>query len=60
LSKSDAPKSTPTTTPQRSEDPAKKEKKEKWRSLPVEKQMKLYENTVSPSIFHVRAISNAG
>ena len=34
-------------TPQRSGTPAAEPKKEKWRSLPLDKQMKIYENTVS-------------
>ena len=53
LTKSDSNAHTPPSgTPQRSEDPSKEKKKsaEKWRSLSQEKQMKLYENTVSPSI----------
>jgi histone-lysine N-methyltransferase SETD2 len=51
LTKSDSNAQTPSSgTPQRSEDPSKEKKKsaEKWRSLSQEKQMKLYENTVSP------------
>jgi [histone H3]-lysine36 N-trimethyltransferase len=50
LTKSDSNAQTPSSgTPQRSEDPSKEKKKsaEKWRSLSQEKQMKLYENTVS-------------
>ena len=53
LTKSDSNAHTPPAgIPQRSEDPSKEKKKsaEKWRSLSQEKQMKLYENTVSPSI----------
>lgn len=34
-------------TPQHVSPPTQETKKEKWRSLPVEKQMKIYENTVS-------------
>lgn len=41
-----APRGSATQTPQ-SSTPIQEPKKEKWRSLPVEKQMKIYENTVS-------------
>jgi hypothetical protein len=34
-------------TPQHVSTPANEPKKEKWRSLPIDKQMKIYENTVS-------------
>lgn len=34
-------------TPKTVESPVKDNKKEKWKSLPIEKQMKIYENTVS-------------
>ncbi|KAK0385844.1 hypothetical protein NLU13_7021 [Sarocladium strictum] len=40
-------------TPNRSSTPTKDSKQEKWRSLPVEKQMRIYENTVFPHVKHV-------
>ncbi|KAH8169669.1 SRI (Set2 rpb1 interacting) domain-containing protein [Sarocladium implicatum] len=40
-------------TPVRSSTPTKEPQQEKWRSLPVEKQMKIYENTVFPHVKHV-------
>ncbi|KAH9900388.1 histone-lysine N-methyltransferase [Xylariomycetidae sp. FL2044] len=33
--------------------PVQEPKKEKWRSLPIEKQMKIYENTLFPSVKYV-------
>ncbi|KAK3375102.1 hypothetical protein B0H63DRAFT_267257 [Podospora didyma] len=52
-----AQKSTPRNsanhTPQRAGTPAPEPKKEKWRSLPVEKQMKIYENTLFPHVKYV-------
>ncbi|KFA67473.1 hypothetical protein S40285_00138 [Stachybotrys chlorohalonatus IBT 40285] len=40
-------------TSQPPESPAKDVKKDKWRSLPTEKQMRIYENTVFPPVKHV-------
>ena len=62
LTKSDSNAQTPSSgTPQRSEDPSKEKKKstEKWRSLSREKQMKLYENTVSPFILYAFVIPSS-
>lgn len=47
LTKEPTPRHSAGHTPQRSTTPAAESKKDKWRSLPVEKQMKIYENTVS-------------
>lgn len=47
LTKEPTPRHSTGHTPQRSTTPAAEPKKEKWRSLPIEKQMKIYENTVS-------------
>ncbi|KAJ4110394.1 histone methyltransferase set2 [Fusarium oxysporum] len=47
------PKHTSVSTPKTADTPPKEVKEEKWRSLPVEKQMKIYENTVFPHIKHV-------
>lgn len=49
LTKEPTPRHSAGHTPQRSMTPATDSKKEKWRSLPIEKQMKIYENTVSSS-----------
>jgi histone-lysine N-methyltransferase SETD2 len=48
LTKEPTPRHSAGHTPQRSSTPAGEPKKEKWRSLPIDKQMKIYENTVSP------------
>ncbi|KXJ94304.1 hypothetical protein Micbo1qcDRAFT_193511 [Microdochium bolleyi] len=40
-------------TPQQSATPEQQTKKEKWRSLPLDKQMKIYENTLSSQVKHV-------
>ncbi|KAF7525198.1 hypothetical protein G7054_g11176 [Neopestalotiopsis clavispora] len=42
-----------TQTPQQVSTPAQDAKKEKWRSYPVEKQMKIYENTLFPHVKYV-------
>jgi [histone H3]-lysine36 N-trimethyltransferase len=42
-----------TQTPQQSSTPAQEPKKEKWRSLPLEKQMRIYENTLYPHVKYV-------
>lgn len=47
LTKEPTPRHSAGHTPQRSGTPAAEPKKEKWRSLPMDKQMKIYENTVS-------------
>ncbi|GAB0133556.1 histone methyltransferase set2 [Epichloe bromicola] len=41
------------TRPSNSETSSKESKKDKWRSLPTDKQMKIYENTVFPPVKHV-------
>ncbi|TVY36643.1 Histone-lysine N-methyltransferase,H3 lysine-36 specific [Lachnellula subtilissima] len=49
-----ASNSTPQSMPTAESTPKEKKKPvDKWRSLPVEKQMKLYENTLFPHIRHV-------
>ncbi|KAI0537311.1 hypothetical protein GGR58DRAFT_350338 [Xylaria digitata] len=40
-------------TPQPTSTPTQETKKEKWRSLPIEKQMKIYENTLFPHVKYV-------
>jgi histone-lysine N-methyltransferase SETD2 len=47
LTKEPTPRHSAGHTPQRSSTPTTEPKKEKWRSLPMDKQMKIYENTVS-------------
>lgn len=49
LTKEPTPKASTSLTPQRQTTPVQDTKKDKWRSLSVEKQMKIYENTVSKS-----------
>jgi SET domain-containing protein len=51
LTKEPTPRHSAGPTPQRSSTPATEPKQEKWRSLPIEKQMKIYENTVSFACF---------
>lgn len=53
LTKEPTPRQSASHTPQQVTTPVQEPKKEKWRSLPIEKQMKIYENTVShvPSMF---------
>ena len=46
IEKEPKPRLSASQTPQPVTTPKPEEKKEKWRSLPVEKQMKIYENTV--------------
>lgn len=46
LTKDPTPRQSATHTPQRGNTPAQETKQEKWRSLPIEKQMRIYENTV--------------
>ncbi|KAI0835573.1 hypothetical protein F5Y06DRAFT_121962 [Hypoxylon sp. FL0890] len=52
LTKSDVPRKSASHTPQTST-PTQEPKKEKWRSLPIEKQMKIYENTLFPHVKYV-------
>ncbi|KAJ2978550.1 hypothetical protein NUW58_g7460 [Xylaria curta] len=40
-------------TPQPTSTPTQETKREKWRSLPVDKQMKIYENTLFPHVKYV-------
>ncbi|KAI1173766.1 hypothetical protein F4777DRAFT_589648 [Nemania sp. FL0916] len=40
-------------TPQPSSTPTQESKQEKWRSLPIEKQMKIYENTLFPHVTYI-------
>lgn len=47
LTKEPTPRPSASLTPQRQGTPVQEAKKEKWRSLPHDKQMKIYENTVS-------------
>ncbi|KAF3769882.1 hypothetical protein M406DRAFT_343898 [Cryphonectria parasitica EP155] len=53
LTKEPTPKPSASLTPQRQPTPVQETKKEKWRSLPVEKQMKIYENTLFPHVKYV-------
>lgn len=46
VTKESTPKQSASLTPKAAETPVKDSKKEKWRALPIEKQMKIYENTV--------------
>lgn len=46
LTREPTPKHTASHTPRQASTPVPEPKREKWRSLPVEKQMKIYENTV--------------
>lgn len=46
LTKEPTPRPSASLTPQRQGTPIQEAKKEKWRSLPLDKQMKIYENTV--------------
>lgn len=49
LTKERTPRPSAAQTPLQNGTPAQDPKKEKWRSLPIEKQQKIYENTVCPS-----------
>ncbi|KAF7544274.1 hypothetical protein G7Z17_g10086 [Cylindrodendrum hubeiense] len=53
VTKESTPKHSTSLTPKAAETPVKDSKKEKWRALPIEKQMKIYENTLFPHIKHV-------
>jgi [histone H3]-lysine36 N-trimethyltransferase len=46
ISKEHTPKQSAAPTPQHTETPVKEVKRDRWRSLPIDKQMKIYENTV--------------
>ncbi|KAI2642596.1 hypothetical protein GGS21DRAFT_180554 [Xylaria nigripes] len=48
-----APGRSASHTPQPTSTPVLETKKEKWRSLPIEKQMKVYENTLYPHVKYV-------
>lgn len=47
------PSKAPSETPTPAETPKKERKEEKWRSLPIEKQKKLYEGSIAKEIIHV-------
>ncbi|RYP18374.1 hypothetical protein DL765_003986 [Monosporascus sp. GIB2] len=54
LTKPDAiPRRSASQTPQQATPPTQEPKREKWRSLPIEKQMKIYENTLFPHVKYV-------
>ncbi|KAK7745638.1 histone methyltransferase set2 [Diatrype stigma] len=54
LTKPDAiPRRSASQTPQQATTPTQEPKREKWRSLPIEKQMKIYENTLFPHVKYV-------
>lgn len=53
LTKDPTPKPSASQTPQPVGTPVQEPKKEKWRSLPLEKQMKIYENTLFPHVKYV-------
>ncbi|KAH7143930.1 hypothetical protein EDB81DRAFT_935382 [Dactylonectria macrodidyma] len=53
VTKDGTPRHSASLTPKAAETPVKDSKKEKWRVLPIEKQMKIYENTLFPHIKHV-------
>lgn len=50
LTKEPTPRPSASLTPQRQSTPVQEAKKDKWRSLPLDKQMKIYENTVSAAV----------
>ncbi|KAF7553087.1 hypothetical protein G7046_g7193 [Stylonectria norvegica] len=53
VTKDGTPKQSASLTPKASEPPTTESRKDKWRSIPVDKQMKIYENTLFPHIKHV-------
>ncbi|ODA81207.1 hypothetical protein RJ55_04171 [Drechmeria coniospora] len=53
VTKEGTPKQTPSQPKEAVETPSKESKRDKWRTLPLEKQMKIYENTVFPPVKHV-------
>lgn len=50
LTKEPTPRPSASLTPQRQGTPVQEAKKDKWRSLPLDKQMKIYENTVGAAV----------
>ncbi|OLN93909.1 Histone-lysine N-methyltransferase, H3 lysine-36 specific [Colletotrichum chlorophyti] len=53
VTKEQTPRPSASQTPQRAETPVQETKQEKWRALSVEKQMKIYENTLFPHVKYV-------
>ncbi|KAI5459873.1 hypothetical protein BGZ63DRAFT_359398 [Mariannaea sp. PMI_226] len=53
VTKEGTPKHQASQTPGAPQTPVKDTKQEKWRSIPIEKQMKIYENTLFPHVKHV-------
>ncbi|KAK3940359.1 hypothetical protein QBC46DRAFT_261060 [Diplogelasinospora grovesii] len=53
LTKEPTPRHSASHTPQQASTPQPEPKKEKWRSLPIDKQMKIYENTLFPHVKYV-------
>lgn len=53
LTKEPTPRHSASHTPQRANTPTADSKKDRWRSLSVEKQMKIYENTLFPHVRYV-------
>ncbi|KAK3692906.1 methyltransferase-like protein [Podospora appendiculata] len=53
LTKDPTPRHSASQTPQQASTPKPEPKKEKWRSLPLDKQQKIYENTLFPHVKYV-------
>ncbi|OHW90016.1 histone-lysine n-h3 lysine-36 specific [Colletotrichum incanum] len=53
VTKEQTPRPSASQTPQRAETPVQENKQEKWRSLNIDKQMKIYENTLFPHVKYV-------
>ncbi|KAK1975545.1 SET domain-containing protein [Colletotrichum cereale] len=53
VTKGQTPRPSASQTPQRAETPVQESKPEKWRSLSIDKQMKIYENTLFPHVKYV-------
>ncbi|KAK1462791.1 SET domain-containing protein, partial [Colletotrichum melonis] len=53
VTKEQTPRPSASQTPQRAETPVQENKQEKWRSLSIDKQMKIYENTLFPHVKYV-------
>ncbi|KZL71121.1 SET domain-containing protein [Colletotrichum tofieldiae] len=53
VTKEQTPRPSASQTPQRAETPVQETKQEKWRSLSIDKQMKIYENTLFPHVKYV-------
>ncbi|POR32153.1 Histone-lysine N-methyltransferase, H3 lysine-36 specific [Tolypocladium paradoxum] len=53
VTKEGTPKQSAPPPKEAPETPTKESKKDKWRSLPIDKQMKIYENTVFPPVKYV-------